>query len=168
MKVNGLAIMSKQEFIDRLRGALNGRIPAAQVEDTINYYLEYIDSQMRSGKSEAEVMSALGDPRLIARTIIETAQPTGDNGSADNTAKGYESNTYHSNGQNNYGNYQDTANQTHYKHFRMPGWLVVIIVLLVVFLFFSIVFSLLSFLAPAIVVIVAVLFLVKLFGDWLN
>ena len=165
--------MDKQEFIDRLRGALNGRIPAAQVEDTIKYYQDYINAQIGSGRSEAEVMSALGDPRLIARTIIETARPVGDSGSARGNAADYQGgmyqdNTYQGSAQGAYNSYQGTTERTVHKHFRMPGWLVAIIVVLSIYLLFSVVFSVLSFLAPVIIVIVAVVFLVKLFRDWLN
>lgn len=165
--------MNKQEFTDRLRAALNGRISAAQVEDTINYYQDYISTQIRSGKSEAEVMGALGDPRLIARTIIETAQPVGDNDGAHGTggsyqSSAYQSGTYRSGTQESYNSYRSTGEQTTHQSARMPGWLVAIIIAVVVFLLFSVVFSVLSFLAPVIIVIVAVVFLVKLFRDWLN
>ncbi len=64
--------MERKEFIDKLRGALNGNVSPALVEENIRYYHEYINSEMRNGKSEEEVLDALGDPRLIARTIIET------------------------------------------------------------------------------------------------
>jgi len=160
--------MNRYEFIDRLRAALNGRIPANQVEDTINYYQDYINSQISSGKSEAEVMSVLGDPRLIARTIIETTQPMSDNGNMRSSSGSYQRESYQGNTQGTYNNYQETSGQTTQKHVRMPGWLVAIIVCLVVFLLLSVVFSVLSFLAPIIIVIAAVVFLVKLFRDWLN
>lgn len=161
-------MMNKQEFIDRLAAALNGRIPASQVEDTIQYYQDYINSQIRSGKSEAEVMGALGDPRLIARTIIETTQPAGETNAAYNTADGYRRDTYQNNNRGTYTHYQDNSNQTTHKRFRIPGWLITIMVILVIFFVLSVVFSVLSFLAPVIIVVAVVLFLVKLFRDWLN
>ena len=160
--------MNKQEFIDRLTAALNGRIPAPQVEDTIQYYQDYINTQIRSGKSETGVMSALGDPRLIARTIIETAQPTGESGTAYNTTDNYRRDTYENSNRSNYKAYQDNNNQTVHKSFRMPGWLVAILIFLVVILVLSVVFRVLAFLAPVIIVVTVVMFLVKLFRDWLN
>lgn len=160
--------MNKQEFIERLAAALNGRIPASQVEDTIQYYQDYINTQIRSGKSEAEVMGALGDPRLIARTIIETTQPAGESGAAYNTADSYRRDTYQSNNRGTYTQYQDNGNQTTQKQFRIPAWLITILVIFVIFLLLSVVFSVLSFLAPVIIVVAVVMFLVKLFRDWLN
>lgn len=162
--------MSKQEFLDRLRAALNGRISPAQVEENINYYQDYINSQMRSGKSEAEIMAILGDPRLIARTIIETSQPTDDVNRARSASgsSNYQDSTYRSSSQGTYSSYQNTGYQSKRKGFRMPGWLLTIIVFFVIIVLISLVFSVLSFLAPVIIVIVAVVFLVKLFRDWLN
>ena len=64
--------MTKNEFLDKLRAALTGKVSAALVEENMTYYKEYIESQVRMGKSEQEVMEILGDPRLIARTIVQT------------------------------------------------------------------------------------------------
>lgn len=160
--------MNKQEFIERLTAALNGKIPATQVQDTIQYYQDYINTQIKNGKSEAEVMGALGDPRLIARTIIETTQPADENATTYNTAGSYRQDSYQDGAKGSYTQYQDSGKQTNYKLFRIPGWLLAIIVILVIFLILGLVFSVLKFLAPIIIVFVAVVFLVKLFRDWLN
>lgn len=157
--------MSKQAFLDRLRAALNGRIPVLQIEDTIRYYQDYIGTQINSGKSEEEVMEALGDPRLIARTIIETAC-SGDG----KEASGNHQNSFYQDGsyQENYNYNQRTQGKTRHRTFRMQGWLAGILTCLVIFAIVSIVFSVLSFLAPVIVVAASVIFLIKLFRDWLN
>ena len=64
--------MDRNEFVGTLRGVLNGEVPASVVEDNVQYYNNYISQEIAGGKSEQEVMDALGDPRLIARTIIDT------------------------------------------------------------------------------------------------
>ena len=61
--------MDKQEFVDRLRMALNGRVSPGLVMDNVNYYEDYINTEIRKGRTEEEVLESLGDPRLIARTI---------------------------------------------------------------------------------------------------
>lgn len=66
--------MSKEEFITELRESLYTEIPSIEIENNVRYYNEYIDDQIRSGKTMEEVMAELGDPRLIARTIIETSK----------------------------------------------------------------------------------------------
>lgn len=63
--------MSKAEFLEQLRLSLNGRIDADQVMDNLRYYEDYINSQLRLGKTEEDIMSMLGSPRLIARTITD-------------------------------------------------------------------------------------------------
>ena len=66
--------MTKQEFLDALRRMLNRELEADEVADNIRYYSDYIDDAVRSGKSETQVLSELGDPRMIARTILDVDQ----------------------------------------------------------------------------------------------
>lgn len=149
--------MSKQEFIDKLRAALNGRISPGAVADNVNYYEDYINMEIRKGRSEAEVLQMLGEPRLIARTIVETA------------GKG-EQNTYQDT-DGSYSAYREADSQhadRPVKSYRIPGWLLTVITIFVIVLIFSLVFSVLSFLAPIIIPVFVIMFLIKLFRDWLN
>ena len=41
--------MNKQDFIDRLRMALNGRVSPGLVMDNVNYYEDYINTEIREG-----------------------------------------------------------------------------------------------------------------------
>ena len=66
--------MTRHEFISGLREALTGEIPPEEIEGNIRFYNNYIDQEMAKGRSEADIFSELGDPRLIARTIMETWQ----------------------------------------------------------------------------------------------
>lgn len=160
--------MTKQEFIDRLRAALNGRIPTAKVSDTINYYEDYINTEIRKGRSEDEVLASLGDPRLIAKTIIQTSSDTDTTAQSAGYSRGNQESAYQNKGyQGDYGRYSD-GGYNGMKTTRIPGWLLAIIVIIVVLIGISIIFSLLSFLAPLIIVMVAVLLMIKLFRDWLN
>lgn len=157
--------MKKQEFIDRLRMALNGRISPEQVAENINYYEDYINSQMRMGKSEAEVMQSLGDPRLIAKTIIDASEQT-DGGRTEYQYSTYRNSTY-GNSEYRYENPRQ-ENDTNTRIFHMPKWLWMIIITIIILAVLSLIFSILSFFAPVVFVIVVVVFLVKLFRDWLN
>ena len=40
----------------------------------MNYYQEYFEIQVRSGKSEQEILEQLGDPRLLAKSILQAEQ----------------------------------------------------------------------------------------------
>ncbi|MCD7837040.1 MAG: DUF1700 domain-containing protein [Lachnospiraceae bacterium] len=95
--------MTKKEFIDKLRAALNGRIPTAKVTENVNYYEDYINTEIRKGRTEQEVLASLGEPRLIAKTIIQT---TPDSDTSAQTA-GYD-------GNNQDGTYQDADGRNAY------------------------------------------------------
>lgn len=63
--------MTKAEFISGLRKALEGNLPSRAVEEQIVYYNQYIREETEKGKCEEEVIQALGDPWVLAQTIIE-------------------------------------------------------------------------------------------------
>ncbi len=50
------------------------------VRDNLRYYDEYLRGERQKGRSEGEVLEELGDPRLIARTIIDTTPGAGNGG----------------------------------------------------------------------------------------
>lgn len=60
--------MDRGEFLSVLRESLEGFIPMDEVEANITYYRNYFEEASQSDK---EVIKELGDPRLIARTIID-------------------------------------------------------------------------------------------------
>lgn len=63
--------MTKSEFLEILRQQLDGEMPSGEIYSNIHYYDQYIDKELLSGKTEEEVMNELGDPRLIAKTLID-------------------------------------------------------------------------------------------------
>ena len=65
--------MTKSEFIDGLRTALTGELPDSEITSNIRFYEDYIKSK-NIDTSEEAILAQLGDPRLIAKTIIETYQ----------------------------------------------------------------------------------------------
>ena len=60
--------MDRGEFLSVLRESLEGFIPMEEVETNIDFYQNYFEEASQSDK---EVIEELGDPRLIARTIID-------------------------------------------------------------------------------------------------
>ena len=66
--------MNKQEFLQKLQGRLAQTLNREQVEQNVEYYSNYIDEQVRNGKSEEEVLEQLGNPLLIAKTIMDTQE----------------------------------------------------------------------------------------------
>ncbi|MCI8465635.1 MAG: DUF1700 domain-containing protein [Lachnospiraceae bacterium] len=69
--------MTQREFSDILRKALNGQVPPYVVSENLDYYDSYISEQMGRGRTEEEILDELGDPRLLARTIIDAEGPSG-------------------------------------------------------------------------------------------
>lgn len=70
--------MSQKEFLEELRTALSGKLSAQAVLENIEYYRNYIEGEVRSGKSEAQVLEMLGDPWILARTISDAQDGTDD------------------------------------------------------------------------------------------
>ncbi|HIW81392.1 MAG TPA: DUF1700 domain-containing protein [Candidatus Acetatifactor stercoripullorum] len=151
--------MTKQEFISRLRAALSGKLSPGLVEDHINYYEDYINTEIRKGRTEEEVLASLGDPRLIARTIVETNGRGQNAGGQSMDTEGF------------FREYREPYTEEERREkrvFRFPVWAWILLVILVLAVAAGLAFSLLAFLAPVILPILLVVFLVKLFRDWLN
>ena len=152
--------MSKQEFLDTLRRALARELSESEVADNINYYWNYIEQQVASGKSEEQVLSELGDPRLIARTILQVDQQK------EGAADPYYQNTVYTEDEPS-GSYRqdvgadpfedDFGTQIHVRRRGVSDWiriiLVILIVLVVLGVFFHILWKLLPFLIAAAVVL---------------
>ena len=63
--------MTRYEFIKGLEEALLEQIDISEAAIHIKYYQDYIENEIRKGKSEEDVISSLQNPRLIAKNIIE-------------------------------------------------------------------------------------------------
>ena len=113
--------MSQKEFLEELRTALSGKLSAQAVLENIEYYRNYIEGEVRSGKSEAQVLEMLGDPWILARTISDAQDGTDD--SIVNEAGG-----------SDYGAYgEETGRQDmHFQELRFPWWKIALIILAVI------------------------------------
>lgn len=65
--------MTKKQFLEELKTSLEGMVSPMVVQQNMNYYENYISEQIRNGKSEQDVLNELGNPRLIAKSIIDAA-----------------------------------------------------------------------------------------------
>ncbi len=63
--------MSKAEFLKKLSEALREYMDDSDAYEHISYYSSYIDKELKKGYSEEEVTAKLGNPRLIAKSIID-------------------------------------------------------------------------------------------------
>lgn len=69
--------MTKKEFIEALALKLSEELDAAETASQIRYYEGYLDGEVARGHTEEEAVEALGDPNLIAKTIIEMPREDG-------------------------------------------------------------------------------------------
>lgn len=147
--------MLKQEFLDGLRRALAGKVDVEVIDETIRYYEDYIDMQIKKGESEASVMEQLGKPQLIAKSIVDANKQDG--GALDSSNRIYED------GEERY-----SRSKMGHKGVKvianMPQWLAIFLALLIVFVFIWLVGSVLSFLAPILIPVIIVLVVINFFN----
>lgn len=62
--------MTKKDFILQLRRSLSGKLGSAEISEIAAYYEEYIEIQVRKGQGEEQVMALLGEPALLAKSIL--------------------------------------------------------------------------------------------------
>lgn len=147
--------MTQYEFVRELELALRGNVSDQVIRENVEYYRSYIREQVAAGRTESEILAELGSPRLIARTIIDTAGTQAD---ADGDGSGTESKS----------SWSFTWLQDSFRSSWVVKTVVILAVLFVIFLVLSLVFKIVGILfKPAIVVlaIFAVCYAVK---NWLK
>ena len=154
--------MTKQEFLEMMRLALNGKVSSSLVMENLDYYEDYINMEVRKGEKEEDVLAKLGDPRLLARTIAETSG-AGNGQSAEYAGEGMR-----------YERSEEYRPDSRGRQFwlkvlsKVPLWGWLIAVLLIVMVVLSVAFSIIGAILPVLLPILLVLFLVKAFRDWFN
>lgn len=63
--------MNKTEFLKKLEEHLEGQMEKSKIQAHIQYYREYIETQIKNGKSEEQLWKELGEPHLIAKTLLD-------------------------------------------------------------------------------------------------
>lgn len=147
--------MNRYEFIEKLRAALAGKATQSTINDNIRYYEEYMDTEIRKGKTEEAVLRELGDPRLLAKTIVEANKQAG---SVCGFGEVY-SDTVDFEEEKERGRTNVYVNG---KEYNVPKWAVILAVVLVAALVISIVGALLSILLPIVLPLILVIMAVKI------
>lgn len=169
--------MNKNEFLKKLRIALSLDLTDYQINNQINYYDNYIDSEIKKGRTEQEVINELGDPNLIAKTIKQVSndnEVSYDNNYYNND---YDNNTFNSDtyGNDNYNSnenksYNPFGNRT-YRQFSGGGLSCLIISLVFFLVMYAILrffgsllyggFYLITYYPIAVLVIILIIFLIN-------
>ena len=163
--------MNREEFLRQLKLALEGKVSSQVIQENVNYYRKYINEQVQSGKSEAEVLYMLGDPRLLAKTIEGSSKFSSNAGEgqsfySDTSHNGYYESTYSSGYERSTGN--DYGHNNKKTSFTMPSWLISIIVILVIFVVLTLVVKVFAFFAPLILMMMLVGFVGKVLSNWIG
>lgn len=152
--------MNKIEFLEQLRIALSSDVSKQVIQENISYYNQYIDDEMRKGRTEQEVMDELGDPWLIARTIIDAVDGT------DQEEVRYEENRDRYSEQQ-YTDYESIHRKANVWTFD-TWWkklLLVLCIVGVVMLILAIVGGIVSLVAPILIPVLIILFLIRLLKE---
>ena len=134
--------MEKIEFLNGLRQTMIGEVDQKVIDDNIRYYDDYIMMEARKGKAEEEVLETLGDPRLIAKTIIDTNQPLME--------------------QNAFDPYEEEM-EGKPKVFTLPGWAMLILYGIAAIVLIGIIGSVVSALLPIIIPVIIIALIIGFF-----
>ncbi|MBD5541272.1 MAG: DUF1700 domain-containing protein [Lachnospiraceae bacterium] len=118
--------MNKYEFITNLQRHLTGKVSTGKLQEITAYYNDYIDSQIRKGRTEEEVLAELGDPRLLAKTIT-AAEGNGGYGETFETVYGSKE--------------EEKEEKKRNAKILLKAWTIRLAVILAIMLFFFIVFK---------------------------
>ncbi len=126
--------MNQYEYIDILRDTLSAELPESKVKEHIQYYNGYIEENTRNNKGWEDILEELGDPRLIAKTIIDTYKLSKDyinNGGSNGNSNYYEDN------KESYQNQE--SNNSKRSPFAVPWYTRVIGILITVVVLFAVI-----------------------------
>ena len=148
--------MTKYEFLQKLQRELSGKINVSAVQDQIDYYSQYIDGEVLSGKSEQEVVAELGDPWIIAKTILGAS----DNEEFAKTNTSYEAKRTSGNEKKN----QEQNARIHV--FGFDSWwkklLLILGIIGIVMVVVGVIGGIISILAPIIIPVFVIMFIIRI------
>ena len=156
--------MDKKEFLDILYNQLSGQLPEGSVAAHVQYYRSYIEDEQQKGRTEDEILTELGDPRLIARTLLDTESAGSDAPQSGNPYSTFSSCTESTSEYDEYSN--SSSGHKHVKHrsFKLDlttwyGKLAVILIAIVVVILLC---TILSVLIPIMIVAGVIMYIFRL------
>lgn len=166
--------MTRNEFLQQLRKALENDLSGNVIQDNVDYYSNYISDEVRNGKSEEEVLGLLGDPWVLARTIIDAQDGTDDtiiHDAAGESKSGYGSknNGYGGNGYDRTGQRTERQEEPRTNKYSFDTWwkklLLILVIVMAVVIVISIVTGLIRVLAPIIIPIFIIILVIRAIGN---
>lgn len=144
--------MSKNDFLTKLREALEMDLPSRKIEEQIAFYRRYINEEVGKGRRETEVLEELGDPWVIARNILSAEERE------EHDSYVYEKSDH------TYGREESSYNNI--RIFQIDSWwkkaILIIVILAVLSLLLSVVTGIVRLIMPIAIPIIVILLLVKI------
>lgn len=154
--------MTRQEFLDILGRSLRRELSEQEVLDNIRYYEDYISREIQTGKSEEQVLADLGDPRLIAKTILQVDQQR-EEGIYESRETIYTEDADGIYQEDTAGRGESFGNRMKVHSFQIKGGLLLLAVVVILFLVLGTVFAILWKLLPVILIIAGISWLYRRF-----
>ena len=128
----------------------------------VQYYRNYIEEEQRKGRSEDDILNELGDPHLIARTLLDTEAAA--SGNPQTTEYYSESYNGHSSGYNGYENFDSGHGKVkqHSFHLDLTTWYGKLAVILIAAVVIILLCTVLSVLIPIMIVAGVILYVLRL------
>ncbi|EGG82273.1 hypothetical protein HMPREF9477_01282 [Lachnospiraceae bacterium 2_1_46FAA] len=142
--------MYRNKFLSSLREALEGNMSEQAVKENLQYYKTYIEDEVKKGRTEKEVVEELGDPWIIAKTLIES--PGGEQ-------------TYEEAEEDNVSRYEDRRQNVHILGLD-TWWKKAALILAIVGIIFGIgtlLVGVVRIVLPILIPFLAIMFLIKFF-----
>lgn len=150
--------MSRSEFLDILGRSLKGKIDDNEYVSQMEYYTSYFQDEMAVGRSEQEILDELGDPRLIAKTIVNTLGFRDDK-----MGRAYMHDTVSEDGKS-YNDKNGGIHETKKSFFgRLKIYAIITLVVLFIILIIAALFRLFAFLLPVFFILIAVSIILAMF-----
>lgn len=144
--------MDRKDFLEGLRRYLAPEVSAEVVQENIRYYERYITEEVIKGRREEEIVEELGDPWILAKTIIDMQ------GSNSEYEEVYEAKQEK---KSSYGNVKSIQIDSWWKKLGM-----ILCIVGVLFVIFSVVTGIIRFLLPIILPLFLIVTLYRLiFGQ---
>lgn len=142
--------MTRTEFLEQLSRSLSVEMDSPLVDENIKFYKTYFSTEEAKGRGEQEILEELGDPRILAKSLIEAAQRS------EAESDGVDGRRARECGSDEYSDFGNGKLQ------RLPWWLILILALLLVVALISVIGTLIWSILPFVLPILIVIFIVRL------
>ena len=153
--------MTRQKFLQELQLALQGQLSQTAVNENIRYYDNYIMEEIQKGNSEEAVVERLGNPRLIAKTLIDTTEQFGGTAGGEFQSEDYKETESGRGFRAGYS--QERGWDIRLGGLKLNSWYGKLLLVVVAVLVIVVVANVVAFLLPILVPIIVILLICSLF-----